>query len=61
MRCVGSETCMGERLGVYWLLVGKREGKSPLGRRRRRWENNIKVYLQEIGLFIYVVAQYSER
>lgn len=42
---------MGERVGVYWFLVGKREGKSPLGRRRLRWENNIKVYLEEDRLW----------
>jgi hypothetical protein len=33
-----------------YILVGKREGKRPLGRPRRRWENNIKVNLKEIGL-----------
>jgi hypothetical protein len=34
---------------VYKVLVGKPEGKRPLGRRRRRWENNIKMNLQEAG------------
>jgi len=34
---------MGERRGVYRVLVGKPEGKRPLGRPRRRWENNIKM------------------
>jgi hypothetical protein len=34
--------------GVYRMLVGKPEGKRPLGRPRRRWENNIKMYLQEV-------------
>ena len=41
--------CMGERRGVHRLLVGKPEGKSPLGRPKCRWENNIKVDLQEVG------------
>jgi len=40
---------MGKRRGVYRVLVGKREGKRPLGRPRRRWENNIKMDLQEVG------------
>jgi hypothetical protein len=34
---------------VYRVLVGKPEGKRPLGRRRRRWEDNIKMGLQEVG------------
>jgi len=40
---------MGERRGVYRLLVGKPEGKRPLGRLRHRWEDNIKLDLQEVG------------
>jgi hypothetical protein len=36
---------MGERRGVYRVLVGKPEGKRPLGRPRRRWEDNIKINL----------------
>ena len=39
---------MGEGRGVYRVLVGKLEGKRPLGRPRRRWEDNIKVGLQEV-------------
>jgi len=39
---------MGERRGVCRLLVGKPEGKRPLGRPRRRWEDNIKMDLQEV-------------
>jgi len=35
--------------GVYRFLVGKPEGKRPLGRPRRRWEDNIKMNLQEVG------------
>ena len=40
---------MGEERGVHRVLVGKPEGKRPLGRPRRRWEDNIKMDLQEIG------------
>ena len=40
---------MYERRGVYRILVGKLEGKRPLGRPRRRWEDNIKMDLQEVG------------
>jgi hypothetical protein len=40
---------MGERRGVYRVLVGKPEGKSPLGRPRCRWELSIKMDLQEVG------------
>jgi hypothetical protein len=40
---------MGEGRGVYRVLVGKPEGERPLGRPRRRWEDNIKVDLQEVG------------
>jgi hypothetical protein len=39
---------MGERRGVYRVMVGKREGKRPLGRPRRRWEDNVKMDLQEV-------------
>jgi len=40
---------MGARRGVYRVLVGKSEGKRPLGRPRRRWEENIKINIQEVG------------
>ena len=40
---------MGEGRGVNRVLLGKLEGKRPLGRPRRRWEDNIKMYLQEVG------------
>ena len=40
---------MGERRCIYRVLVGKPEGKRPLGRPRRRWEDNIKMDLQEAG------------
>ena len=39
---------MGEERGVHRILVGKPEGKRPLGRPRRRWEDNIKMDLQEV-------------
>jgi hypothetical protein len=39
---------MGAKIGVYRLLVGKPRGKRPLGRLRRRWEDNIKMDLQEV-------------
>ena len=39
---------MGERRGVYRVLVGKPEGKRPLGRPRYRWEGDIKMDLQEV-------------
>jgi hypothetical protein len=40
---------MGERRGAYRALVGKPEGRRPLGRPRHRWENNIKMDLREVG------------
>jgi hypothetical protein len=40
---------MGEKRGVCRVLVGKREGKGPLGRPRRSWEDNIKMDLHEVG------------
>ena len=40
---------MGERRGIYRVLVGKPEGKRPLVRPRCRWEDNIKMDLQEVG------------
>jgi len=40
---------MGERRGVYRVLVGKPVGKRPLGRPRRRWDDNIKMDPQEVG------------
>jgi hypothetical protein len=40
---------IGERIGAYRALVGKPEGRRPLGRPRRRWENNIKMNLREAG------------
>jgi hypothetical protein len=41
---------MGEGRGVYRVVVGRPEGKRPLGRPRRGWEDNIKMNLREIGI-----------
>jgi hypothetical protein len=43
----------GEKRGVYRVLVGKPEEKRPLGRPRRRWEDNIKMDIQEVGMLEY--------
>jgi hypothetical protein len=56
---------MWDRIGVYRVLVGKPEEKRPLGRPRRRWKDNIKTALQEVGRregmdWIYL-AQYEDR
>jgi len=49
MRWAGRVACIGERRGAYRVLVGKSEGKRPLVRPRRRWEDNIKMDLLEVG------------
>ena len=49
MRQAGHVARTGERRGVSTVLVGKHEGKTPLGRPRHRWEDNIKIDLQEVG------------
>jgi len=49
MRGVGHVARMGERRGVYRVLVGKTEGKRLLGRPRHRWEDHIKMNIQELG------------
>jgi len=46
---VGHVACMGERRGVYRVLVGKPERKRQFGRPRHRWEDNIRMDLQEVG------------
>jgi hypothetical protein len=48
MRLVGHVACIEERRGVDRVLVGKPEGKRPLGRPRRRWVDIIKTDLQEV-------------
>ena len=49
LRWAGHVARMGEKRGLYRVLVGKQEGKKPLGRPRRKWEDNIKMDLQEVG------------
>jgi len=49
MRWAGHVACMGERRGVYRVLVRKPEGKRPFGRPRRGWEDDFKMNLQEVG------------
>ena len=49
MRWAGHVARMRKGRGIYWVFMGKPEGKRPLGRSRRRWEDNIKVDLQEVG------------
>jgi len=49
IRWAGHVAHMGEKRGVYWVSVGKTEGKRPLGTPRHRWEDNIKMGLQEVG------------
>jgi hypothetical protein len=50
MRWAGHVARMGKVRGVYNVLVGRPEGKRPLGRPRRRWKGNIKIDLREIGI-----------
>ena len=65
MRWVWHVARMGKREGVYRVLFGKPEEKRPLGRRRRRWEDNIKMDLQEVGwesiMDCIDLAQHSDR
>jgi hypothetical protein len=49
MRWAGHVARMGDEGGVYRVLVGKPEGKRPLGRPRRRWKDNLKMDLLEVG------------
>jgi hypothetical protein len=49
MRWVGHVAGMGEKRNAYRILVGKPEGRRPLGRPRRMWVDNIKIDLREIG------------
>jgi hypothetical protein len=60
----GEYITYGESRGAYRVLLGKLEGNRPLGRPRRRWEDNIKVDLQEVGcegMDWIVVAQDKDR
>jgi len=49
MRWAGHVVCMGEERVAYRVLMGKLEAKRPLGRPRRRWVDNIRIDLQEVG------------
>jgi hypothetical protein len=49
MRWAGHVARMGEKRNAYRIVVGKPEGKRPLGRPRRRWEDNIRIDVREIG------------
>jgi hypothetical protein len=64
MRWAGNVACVGEWRGVYKVLVGKQWGKSLLGRPRRRWRDNIKMDLEEVGcggMDWIELAQYRDR
>jgi hypothetical protein len=51
MRWAGHVARMGEGKGIYRVLVGRLKGKRPLGRPRHGWEDNIKMYSREIGIY----------
>ena len=53
MRWAGHVARVGGEIGVYRISVGKPEGKRPLGTPRRRWEDNIKMDLQEVGCWVW--------
>jgi len=64
MRWAGHVAHMGEERGAYRVLVGKQEGKKSLGRSRRRWVDNIRTDLQEVGcgyMDWIGLAQYRDR
>jgi hypothetical protein len=60
MRWVEHVDRMGARRGVYRVLVGKPEGKKPLGRPKRRWEDNIKMDLQELGCRVMELTEVAQ-
>ena len=49
---------MEELRGLFSVMVGKPEGKSSLGRTRHRWENNIKMDLQDLGVGVWTVSSW---
>jgi hypothetical protein len=64
MRWAGHVARMGERRGAYRIMVGRLAGRRPLGRPRCRWEDNIKMDLQEVGwdgVDWIDMAQYNDR
>ena len=60
MRWARHVACMGERRSLYRFLVGKPEGKRPLGRSNRRWQDNIKMDLQEVGSGVMKLIELSQ-
>jgi len=58
MSWAGHVARMGEGGGMYRVLVGKPEGKSPVGRPRRKWENNIKMDLQGVGCGVWIESSW---
>jgi hypothetical protein len=54
MKWAVNAACMGERRGVYRVLVGKYKGKRQLGRPVTRWEDNIEMDLQEVGFGVWI-------
>jgi hypothetical protein len=50
LKLAGHVACMGKGRDIYRVLVGRPESKRPLGRSRRRWEDNIKLDVREIGI-----------
>jgi len=58
MRWVGHVARMGKSRGIYRVLVGKFKGKRLHGRPRRRWEDNIKMDLQEVGCGVWTVSSW---
>ena len=59
MRWAGHVTGVRERRGTYWVLVGKPEGKRPLGTPRHRWEDNIKMDLKKVGFGTHGLDRYG--
>jgi hypothetical protein len=60
MKWAGHVARMGEGRGVYRILVGRPEGKRPLGIPRRRWEDNIKMDLMEMGIDVAYWIQVAQ-
>ena len=62
MRWAGHVARMGEETGVYRVLLGKPEGRRPLRRPRRRWVDNIRIELQEVGCwYMYWIGLAQDR
>jgi len=61
MRWAGHVARNGESSSIYRVLVGKPEGKRPLGRPRRRWEDNIKMELQVVGCGVWTGSSWLRK